>query len=96
LDLKDADVATARYESLLAEPVLHEAHELLTIRAVRVETSVLMSLQAFVKPGGRIFLFRRATDEFPRNLMPPLTPFASFPLVQSLRSQVTVLQKRPG
>jgi 16S rRNA (guanine527-N7)-methyltransferase len=95
LDLKDADVATARYESLLAEPAMHQAHELLTIRAVRVDKSALMSLQTFVKPGGQIFLFRSANDELPRNLTPPLRRFASFPLVQSLRSQVTVLQKRP-
>ena len=30
-------------------------HDLLTIRAVRVEARVLMSLQAFVKPGGHCF-----------------------------------------
>jgi 16S rRNA (guanine527-N7)-methyltransferase len=97
LDLTYAEVATARYESLLSEHALHEAYELLTIRAVRVEQSVLMSLQTFVKPGGEIFLFRSATDELPRNLTPPpLTRFGSFPLVQSLGSQVTVLQKSPG
>ena len=96
LDMRDTDVATSRYESLLAEPALREAYELLTIRAVRIEASVLMNLQAFVKPGGEIFLFRSGAADVPHNLMPPLASLATFPLVQSLRSQVVVLLKRPG
>lgn len=93
VEMVEADVATSRFESLLSQPRLHEAHELLTIRAVRVELRVLMSLQAFVKPGGRIFLFRSAGD-VPRDLMPPLSWIATFPLIESLRSRVVVLQKR--
>ena len=56
-----------------SRPELHEAHELLTLRAVRVESSVLMSLQAFVRPGGEhlpvqgCLWSRRAGS-----LMPPL------------------------
>ena len=94
LEMEEADVATSRFESLLAQPNLHEAHELLTIRAVRVESRVLMSLQAFVKPEGKIFLFRSAGDA-PGDLMPPLAWVATFPLIESLRSRVVVLQKRP-
>src|SRR2546423_989687 len=58
LDLPGAEVATARFEELLARPDLHESHDLVSIRAVRVESRVLMGLQAFVKPGGLLFLFR--------------------------------------
>ena len=58
LEMTDATVLTARFEELLARPELHEAHELLTIRAVRLETRTFMTLQAFVKPGGHLFLFR--------------------------------------
>ena len=86
------DVTTARYESLLSRPDLHEAHELLTIRAVRMEPRVLMSLQAFVKPGGSIFLFRSAGDT--PELMPPLAWSATFPLIESLRSQLVIVEKR--
>ena len=49
LGLKDAEVVTARFEELLARPDLHEAHDLVTIRAVRVEARVLMTLQAFAQ-----------------------------------------------
>ena len=92
LEMKDADVATSRFEELLARPDLHEAHELLTIRAVRMEPRVLMSLQAFVKPGGSIFLFRSAGDT--PALMPPLAWSATFPLIESLRSRLVVVEKR--
>ena len=95
LELKEAEVATSRFESLLAQPTLHEAHELLTIRAVRVESRVLMSLQAFVRPAGQIFLFRSAGDA-PGDLMPPLSWEATFPLIESLRSRIVVLRKRPA
>ena len=95
LDLPDADVETARFEELLARPDLHESHDLVTIRAVRVETRVLMGLQAFVKPGGLIFLFRGASStDAVETFAPPLTWRATSPLVESLRSRLVVLEKR--
>jgi 16S rRNA (guanine527-N7)-methyltransferase len=94
LDMAEAEVANARYEELLSRPDLHEAHELLTIRAVRVETRVLMSLQAFVKPYGQIFLFRSTSGDVPESLTPPLAWRATYPLLESLRSRLIVMDKR--
>jgi 16S rRNA (guanine527-N7)-methyltransferase len=95
LALADADVATARFEELLARPDLHERHDLLTIRAVRVEARVLMSLQAFVKPGGHLFLFRGATGGDPSETVhPPLGWKATYPLIESLRSRLVIIEKR--
>ena len=95
LALVGADVVTARFEELLARPDLHERHDLLTIRAVRVEARVLMSLQAFVKPGGHLFLFRGATGSDPSETVhPPLGWTATYPLIESLRSRLVVLEKR--
>jgi 16S rRNA (guanine527-N7)-methyltransferase len=93
LEMKEADVVTSRFESLLSQPTLHEAHDLLTLRAVRADVRVLMSLQAFVKPGGQIFLFRSA-DGVPAELKPPLTAVAAFPLADSIQSRLVVLRKR--
>ena len=91
----DADVLTSRFEALLARPDLHEGHDLLTIRAVRIETRVLMNLQAFVRPGGHIFLFRSTTSgDAPEALTPPLVWLATFPLVEPLQSRLVILQKR--
>lgn len=94
LGMVHADVATSRFEELLARPDLHESHELLTIRAVRVETRVLMSLQAFVRPGGQLFLFRSTSGDAPESLTLPLAWTATYPLLESLRSRLVVLEKR--
>jgi len=95
LGMADAEVATSRFEELLSRPPLHEAHELLTLRAVRVEGAVLMNLQAFVKPGGELFLFRAASGAgSPGSLMPPLSWKATFPLLESQGSRLVVLSKR--
>jgi 16S rRNA (guanine527-N7)-methyltransferase len=95
LELSDAEVVTSRFEELLSRPSLHEAHDLLTLRAVRVEGSVLMNLQAFVRPGGELFLFRTASGaEAPGSLMPPLSWKGTFPLLEDQGSRLVVLSKR--
>lgn len=95
-EMTSGEVITARFEELLSRPELHEAHQLLTIRAVRVEPRVLMTVQAFVEPGGQLFLFRGAGGEPQDVLTPPLSWRATFPLVESLRSRLVVLDKRPA
>jgi 16S rRNA (guanine527-N7)-methyltransferase len=95
LEMNEAEVATSRFEQLLTKPELHEAHELLTLRAVRVESAVLMNLQAFVRPGGELFLFRAASGAgSPGTLIPPLSWKATFPLLESQGSRLVVLAKR--
>lgn len=95
LEMNDADVATSRFEELLSRPDLHEAHQLLTLRAVRVEGSVLMNLQAFVKPGGDIFLFKSSAGAAtPETLVPPLAWTSTLPLLESQGSRLVVLSKR--
>ena len=95
LEMSTAEVVTSRFEELLTQPALHEAHELLTLRAVRVEGGVLMNLQAFVRPGGEVFLFRAASgSESPGSLMPPLSWKATFPLLEEQGSRLMVLSKR--
>ena len=94
LGLTRGDVVTARFEELLTRPRLHEAHDLLTIRAVRIEARVLMSLQAFVRPNGEIFLFRTTAGAHgPTPVTPPLAWRASYPLLEQASSLV-VLEKR--
>lgn len=95
LGMGRATVETARFEQLLTRPELHEAFDVLSIRAVRVESATLKTLQAFVKPGGEIFWFRGPSGpDVPANLMPPLTWRSTFPLVESLRSRLVVLTKQ--
>jgi len=97
LEMSSSSVVTGRYEELLSAPNLHEAHDLLTIRAVRVESRILIGLQALVRPGGQIFLFRSSTGTDPSEAVtPPLIWRATFPLIESLRSRLVVLDKRAG
>jgi len=96
LDLPRSEVASARFEELLSRPDLHEAHDVLTIRAVRIEPRVLTNLQAFVKPGGHLFLFRGTVAAgVPETITPPLWRHATYPLLESLQSRLLVLEKRP-
>jgi 16S rRNA (guanine527-N7)-methyltransferase len=94
LELDAAEVDVCRYEELLSRPELHETHDALTVRAVRMERNALRNLQAFVRPGGLLALLRggnltHALDD----VQPPLVWEATFPLVESLRSQLVVVRK---
>jgi 16S rRNA (guanine527-N7)-methyltransferase len=88
-------VETARYEMLLSRPEFHEAFDALTMRAVRVEPRVLVSLQALLKPGGEFLLFRGPSGGEVESIMTPLlVPRGVFPLVDSMQSRLLVLTKR--
>ena len=94
LGLVRAEVVNSRFEPLLARPDLHEAEDLVTIRAVRLDPRVLMTLQAFLHPGGRLFLFMGPSGAHAyESIAPPLTWLSTYPLVDSLRSRLVVLHK---
>lgn len=91
----DLRVETARYEMLLTRPELHEAFDALTMRAVRVEPRVLVSLQALLRPGGEFHLFRGPSGgEVESAVTPLLIVRGVFPLVDSMQSRLLVLKKR--
>lgn len=94
LGLKGVEIEASRFEELLARPELHEALDIVTIRAVRIEPRTLVSLQAFLRPGGQMFLFRGAGGtELASAITPPLAHAATYPLVASLRSKLVILTK---
>jgi 16S rRNA (guanine527-N7)-methyltransferase len=93
LELDQCEVVTSRFEQLLTRPELHEAHDVLTVRAVRVEPRILMSLQAFVKPSGQLLWFRTSSQVETVPLPPPLAWKATHALVESLGSRLVVLEK---
>ena len=94
LELKNASVETARAEELLTRADLHEAFDILSIRAVRVESRVLHTLQAFLRAGGHMLMFRGASGPTsPATIVPPLEFLETYPLVEWLQSRLTVLRK---
>jgi len=97
LNLPDGKVETARFEELLTRPELHEGFDLLSIRAVRAEARTLLTLQAFLRPGGHVFWFRGPSGpDVPGDLIYPLSWTATYPLVESLRSRLVVMTKAPA
>jgi 16S rRNA (guanine527-N7)-methyltransferase len=95
LGLRGAAVENARYEELLASPGMLERFDLLSVRAVRIEPRVLMTLQAFLKPGGQLLMFRGPSGpDAPSTVIHPLEWQATSPLIEALQSRLTVLRKR--
>jgi 16S rRNA (guanine527-N7)-methyltransferase len=95
LSLNGAIVETSRYEELLARPELHESFDVVSMRALRVETSTLVTLQAFLRSGGQLLMFRGPSGpSIPAAVVPPLQWNATVPLVESLQSRLTILSKR--
>lgn len=94
LNLVDTSVETARAEDLLTRAELHESQDLVSVRAVRLEQKLLTSIQAFLRLGGRILLFRSSSgSDAPPLVSPPLVYEATWTLVESLRSRMVVLRK---
>jgi 16S rRNA (guanine527-N7)-methyltransferase len=90
----DILVENSRYEALLARPELHEAFDVGTMRAVRLESRVLLGLQAFLKPGGQFMLFRGPVGaDVPSVVAPPFFWHATHMLLESDRSRLVVLRK---
>jgi 16S rRNA (guanine527-N7)-methyltransferase len=90
----DLLVETARYEALLSRPDLHEAFDVGTVRAVKLDARLLMSLQAFLRPGGELFLFRGPSGaEVPSTVVPPLFWRSTHTLLESDRSRLVILAK---
>ena len=94
LDLFASVVENARFEELLARPDMHERAGVVTIRAVRIETRTLLALQAFLRPGGELWLFRGPSGpDSPSTVPPPLSWQSTHPLLESTRSRLVVLHK---
>jgi 16S rRNA (guanine527-N7)-methyltransferase len=94
LGLKDVAVENSRFEELLSRAELHETLDLVSIRAVRVETKTLITLQAFLRAGGKLLLFRGSSKaDLEDSPPPPLSWMATYPLVDALHSKLVVLSK---
>lgn len=91
VEMPCGEVVTARFEELADRTDLQEAHDLMTVRAVRLDTSVLATLHGLVRPNGQLFLFRSAADE-DLELPSSLTSVEAHPLVDD-RGRIVVLRK---
>ena len=96
LGLDRTQVENARYEELLTRPELHDRHDALSIRAVRVEPRALVTLQAFLRPLGTMMLFRGPDGVAEsQTFFPPLEYVQTVPLLEATQSRLVLLAKRP-
>ena len=93
LELDRTTVEAVRFEELLARPALHDAADVVTIRAVRIERKTLVELQSFIRPGGLLFLFTTTLPVHADELTPHLVCAASHLLLPQWGSHLQVLEK---
>lgn len=92
LGISSATVENCRLEELLPRADLHESADIVTVRAVRPDRKLMNAMQAFLRPGGRLFMFgteASAKAEF----SPTFTSGRSEVLLPSIGSQLMVLNK---
>jgi len=92
LALTLASVENCRIEELLTREQLHEAVDVVTVRAVRPDRRLLKAIQAFLKPGGRLFWFGAETT-FRPDFRPLFDSGNPELLVPALGSQLWILNK---
>jgi 16S rRNA (guanine527-N7)-methyltransferase len=92
LALDRTEVHASRFEELLSTPKLHSSADVVTLRAVKVDSKTLADVQSFLKPKGLVFLFTAASAS---DVPPPpqLAQAASHILLSQLGVRLRVLQK---
>ncbi len=93
--LDDVVVEVCRFEELLSRIDLHEAADLVTMRAVKADPSFWRGTQALLKPGGRVLWFRSAPPGTAKpDFAPPLF-LSSEDHLGGVGNVVTVVTRRP-
>ena len=93
LNLDRTSIEAVRFEELLARPALHDAFDVLTMRAVRLDRKILAQLQSFVRPGGTLFLFGSTTPRVPELGTPHVSFLSSHVLLKQWGSRLEILAK---
>lgn len=93
LGLSGAAVENCRVEELLSRTEYHEAIDVVTVRAVRPDRKLLNAIQAFLKPGGRLFWFGAEASQKP-DFQPPFISGQVETLVPTMGSQLAILVKK--
>jgi len=93
LELSSALVETSRYEDLLAGTGHRGTYTALSIRALRVEAAALREVAEFLAPDGIALLFRGPTGPDVLADADPLAWTGTYPLLESLRSRVSIFRR---
>lgn len=95
LDLGGIEVENCRYETLAQRREMREAHDVVTVRGVRMDNGA-GSLAGFLKPEGLVLAFRaKGQDEFGVEALAPLRVEKKYPLLEATGSELVVARRRP-
>jgi 16S rRNA (guanine527-N7)-methyltransferase len=86
------EVLTVRFEDFAASHAGADGHEIVTVRAVRLDGEMLAAAAIVLRPGGRLFWFHEEGKDHPRQTA-GLDWLASTPLVPALKSYLSVARK---
>ncbi len=94
LDLGGVEVENCRYEALVQRREMREAHDVVTVRGVRIDDGA-GSLERFLKPEGLVFAFRTEGQKgFGMDaLAPPLRVETKYPLLEATGSELLVARR---
>jgi len=96
LRLSDVAVEACRFQDLLTtQPRIRETADLVTVRAVRVDQSLLAGITEALRPGGRAFWFTRPSHERREATEGPLAMTERHALVPESGTELIVLMKGP-
>ena len=94
LDLDGTVVEGCRYEKLRERSALRGAHDVLTVRGVRLEEWATGRLQEFVRPGGMVLIFCAADQPGPGLVSHArLRMEERIELLEASRSELVVIRK---
>ena len=93
LELDRTEVEAMRFEELLVRPALHDAADVLTMRAVKLEVKTLASLQSFLKPDGMLLLFGSRSSMAAKTTNSYFTLASTHVLLKQWGSQLEIFQK---
>ena len=86
--------AAAPSSAVEGRPALRESADVVTVRGVRLEGEAFEDLQSLLRVGGALLLFTGVGEADVRgDVRKPLRWRGTYPLVQSLRSRLVVLEK---
>jgi 16S rRNA (guanine527-N7)-methyltransferase len=93
LELDSVAVEPVRLEELLVRPGLHDAFDVATLRAVRVDRKMLSTIHCLLRPGGLLFLFGTVEPSTAAFSPSPLLPQAGHVLLSQWGSHLQILRK---
>ena len=95
LALENVEIESRRFEEFAQSSQEHEGADLVTLRAVRLDESILDAMSRVMRPGARLFWFA-TKEEGEVTPLAPLSRVGSEPLVPARNAYLSIARKTSG